>query len=128
MAKPTPSDDWPEKPDAWKQADKAWESKWSDRTPEGDDEAYASPSDTYRPEDPSTRSLRDSYGDGMRAAGPYLGLGVQIGGAMLLFVGLGVVVDRTLGTTPWGVVAGAVLGMIGIVALVIRIAKEGDKR
>ena len=123
MAKPTPSEDWPEKPDAWKQADKAWETKWSDRQPDEDAGGYAAPSESSSTASPK-RSLRDSYGDGMRAAGPYLGLGAQIGGSMILFVGLGVLVDRWLGTTPWGVIVGAALGMVGIVALVLRIAKE----
>jgi F0F1-type ATP synthase assembly protein I len=127
VAKPTPSSDWPDKPDAWKQADKAWDAKWSDRQPEGDADGYAAPSDAYVPNEPSTRSLRDSYGNGMRAAGPYLGLGAQIGGSMILFVGLGVLVDRWLGTTPWGVIVGATLGMVGILALVLRIAKESGE-
>ena len=124
MAKPTPSDDWPEKPDAWKQADKAWEAKWSDRQPEDDAGGYAAPSGGASRASPK-RSLRDSYGDGMCAAGPYLGLGAQIGGSMILFVGAGLLVDRWLDTTPWGVIVGAALGMVGIIALVMRIAKEG---
>lgn len=123
MAKPASSDDWPEKPDAWAQADKAWESKWSDRQLDDDGEAYAAPSEAYDPESPSAQSLRDSYGDGMRAAGPYLGLGAQIGGSMILFVGAGLLVDRWLDTSPWGVIVGAALGMVGIIALVMRIAK-----
>ena len=126
MAKPTPSDDWPDKPDAWKQADKAWDSKWSDRQPDDAASGYAAPSGSSRSEAVPRRSLRDSYGDGMLAAGPYLGLGAQIGGSMILFVGLGVAVDRWLGTTPWGVIVGAALGMVGIVALVMRIAKDGE--
>ena len=126
MAKPTPSNDWPEKPDAWTQADKAWDAKWSGRQPDDEADGYAAPSESYRPDEPSTKSLRDSYGDGMRAAGPYLGLGAQIGGSMILFVGAGLLVDRWLGSTPWGVIVGAALGMVGIIALVMRIAKEED--
>ncbi|MEO0558404.1 MAG: AtpZ/AtpI family protein [Bacteroidota bacterium] len=127
VAKPASSGDWPEKPDAWEQADKAWEAKWSDRQPEEDTEGYAAPSDRYRSRDTSSRSLRDSYGDGMRAAGPYLGLGAQIGGSMILFVGAGLMLDRWLGSTPWGVIVGAALGMVGIIALVMRIAKEESR-
>ncbi|GAB5533895.1 MAG: hypothetical protein Rubg2KO_01440 [Rubricoccaceae bacterium] len=126
MAKPTPSGDWPEKPDAWKQADKAWESKWSDRQPDADAEGYAAPSGSARSTPVPKKSLRDSYGDGMRAAGPYLGLGAQIGGSMILFVGAGVLVDRWLDSTPWGVIIGAALGMVGIIALVMRIAREEE--
>lgn len=124
MAKPASSDDWPQKPDAWERADKAWDAKWSDRKPDDEAGEYAAPTETYTSESPSARSLRDSYGDGMRAAGPYLGLGAQIGGSMILFVGLGLLVDRGLDTSPWGVIVGAALGMVGIIALVMRIAKE----
>jgi len=124
VAKPTPSGDWPEKPDAWKQADKAWETKWSDRQPDEESDGYAASAGSSSEVSPK-RSLRDSYGDGMRAAGPYLGLGAQIGGSMILFVGMGLLVDRWLGSTPWGVIVGAALGMVGIIALVMRIAKDG---
>ena len=73
------------------------------------------------PATPPTKStpgvIQDAYGDGMRAAGEHIGLGVQIAASMLLFVGLGIAADRWLGTEPWGVIAGAALGMVGIVAL-----------
>lgn len=128
MAKPASSDDWPAKPDAWEKSDKAWEAKWSDRQPDEDPGEYAAPSKAYTSDAPSARSLRDSYGDGMRAAGPYLGLGAQIGGSMILFVGLGLLVDRWLDSSPWGVIVGAALGMVGIVALVLRLAKEDGEK
>ena len=116
-------------PDRWREADKAWEEKWTDDA-EADraevDEAPRPPSDAYRPVRPTAGSVSDAYGDGMREAGPYLGLGLQIGGSMALFVGLGYVADRMLGTTPWGVLVGALLGMVGIVALVVRLANEAN--
>ena len=128
MAKPTPSDDWPQAPDAWKQADKAWDTKWSDRPAGDDDEGYAEAGSDYRPGDTSTGGMTDSYGDGMRAAGPYLGLGLQIAVSMAFFVGLGILVDRWLGTTPWGVVVGAVVGMAGVMTLVVRVARDASAR
>ena len=60
----------------------------------------------------------------MRAAGSHIGLGLQIGVSMAFFVGLGIVVDRWLGTTPWGVVIGAAVGMVGVMVLVLRLAKS----
>ena len=128
MAKPTPSDDWPDRPDAWKQADKAWETKWSDRQPDDGGEAYPEVDTDYRPGDTSAEGMTDSYGDGMRAAGPYLGLGLQIAVSMVFFVGLGLLVDRWLGTTPWGVIVGAAIGMVGIMALVLRVARDTADR
>ena len=127
MAKPTPSDDWPRKPDAWTQADKAWDAKWSERQPDDDDSRPEADGD-YRPGDASPAGMTDSYGDGMRAAGPYLGLGLQIAVSMAFFVGLGIFADRQLGTTPWGVVVGAAVGMAGVMALVLRVARDTADR
>ena len=72
-------------------------------------------------------SVADSYLDGMQAAGPYLGLGAQIAASMALFCGVGYVVDRWLGTSPWGILVGAMLGMVGIVALLVRISREAEQ-
>lgn len=123
-----PADD---EPDRWAEADAAWEQKWSDdpdTVDEAEKAALPPPGDTYRPTRPTTGSVTDAYGDGMREAGPYLGLGLQIGGSMALFVGLGVLADRLFGTTPWGVLVGAALGMIGIFFLIVRIAREADAK
>ena len=121
-------DPWADKPDRFDQADRAWRRKWTQK----DDEWAESPADeTVRPgpgyesQKATPGTVHDAYGDGMRAAGPYLGLGAQIGGSMLVFVGAGVAIDRWLDTSPWGVLVGAALAMIGIVALVVRVAREG---
>lgn len=126
---PRDEDPYANEPDRWEEADRAWEHKWSDEPPE-DEEAppVEPPSVGYRNRKVTAGSVHDAYGEGMRGAGPYLGLGAQIGGSMVVFVGAGILVDRWLGTTPWGVVIGAALGMIGIVALVVRISKQGSKK
>lgn len=62
----------------------------------------------------------------MQEAGPFLGLGLQVAGGLLLFVGLGYLADGWLGTTPWGMVLGAVLGMVGVLFLLIRVADEAS--
>ena len=118
-------------PDRWAEADAAWEAKWSEDDSASDadaPEALPPPGEAYRPVQPTTASVGDAYGDGMREAGPYLGLGLQIGGSMALFVGAGVLADRFFGTEPWGVLIGAALGMIGILALVVRVANEANKK
>ena len=132
---PAEGDPYADEPDRWAEADRAWEAKWSDdpagrdpeaEGPEADDpEAVRPPSAAYRPRRATLGGTTDAYGDGMRAAGPHLGLGLQIGASMVFFVGLGIAVDRWLGTTPWGVVVGAALGMVGVLMLVVRVAKEG---
>lgn len=124
----TPDDPYADRPDRWEESDDAWEQKWSDEPAEDEIEALKPPSDVYRPPAPTTASVTDAYGDGMRAAGPHLGLGMQIAASMAFFVGLGYLADRALGSTPWGVIAGAVLGMVGILALVVRVANEATAK
>ena len=125
---PDRPDDWPD--DSWAEADRTYEEKWAD--PEGDLEALAadpdpfSPSPEYAPTRATPKSVSDAYIGGMAEAGPYLGLGVQIAASMVFFAGLGYAVDRWLGTSPWGILVGAALGMVGIFVLIVRVAREAD--
>ena len=118
---PASGDDWPEAPDRWAEADQAYQEKWSEEP----DEA---PAPGYVPSEATPKAVHDAYGDGMRAAGPYLGLGIQIAASMALFCGLGYAADRWLGTSPWGILVGAMLGMAGIVALLVRVSREADRK
>ena len=72
------------------------------------------------------RSVADSYETGMREAGPYLTIGLQIALSMLLFVGGGWALDNWAGTSPWGVLVGTVLGFLGVMVLVVRLARTAD--
>ena len=122
-----PEDDpYADEPDRWEAADRAWREKWSDAPEDEVDEPLEPPPPTYRPAKTTMSGTSDAYGAGMREAGPHLGLGLQIGASMAFFTGLGIVVDRWLDTSPWGVIVGASLGMVGILFLVIRIANEGS--
>lgn len=140
-----PPDPYPDEPDSWEESDREWASKWEDAPADEPppDEALPSgglgadplaerpgapPPSGYRPQRATLSGTTDAYGDGMRAAGPHLGLGLQIGLSMAVFVGAGILVDRWLDTSPWGVVVGAALGMIGIMTLVLRIAREGTDK
>ncbi|WP_420455060.1 AtpZ/AtpI family protein [Rubrivirga sp.] len=117
-------DPWADEPDRFDEADREWAQKWADRDPDDDAEPVEPPPGGYRNKRVTPGSVHDAYGDGMREAGAHLGTGMQIAASMLLFVGLGLLVDRWLDTSPWGVVVGAVLGMVGILALVLRMARE----
>lgn len=75
----------------------------------------------YSPDDPSAGA---SWRAAMHEASPYLGLGMQIALSMAFFVGGGYLLDRWLGTTPWLLVAGAVLGMVAIFVQIIRVSQE----
>ena len=119
-------DPWADKPDRFDRADRAWAQRWADeRPPDSDDEAEP-PGPGYRNKEVTAEVVRDSYGRGMAAAGPHLGFGMQLAAGMLVFVGGGIAVDRWLGTTPWGVLAGACLGMVGVLYMVVRFAREAD--
>ena len=69
-----------------------------------------------------------AYVQGMHEAGPYLGLGLQIAGSMALFTGAGYFIDRALGTRPWGIIVGATLAFVGIIALVVRLGNRAGRK
>jgi F0F1-type ATP synthase assembly protein I len=71
--------------------------------------------DGYEPTD-----WRESF----REAAPYLGLGMQIAVSMALFVGGGYLLDQWLGTLPWMTVLGAVIGLVGVIALIVRVSQD----
>ncbi len=61
---------------------------------------------------------------GLREAGPYLGLGMQLAFTMLFFVGLGYFIDRRFGTLPWFLIGGAVVGMTAVFIQLFRVSAE----
>ncbi|MFQ5570781.1 MAG: AtpZ/AtpI family protein [Rhodothermales bacterium] len=81
-----------------------------------------SPPSSKRP--PPHTSWQASF----REASPYLGLGMQLALTMAFFVVGGYLLDRWLGTTPWLVIAGAVLGMVAVFVHLFRIASELNKK
>ncbi len=127
MAKPDP---WADKPDRFDRADREWATRWADEAPLDEaslDDAQAAPlGPGYENREVTPEVVRDSYGRGMTAAGPHLGFGMQLAAGMLFFVGAGIVADRWLGTTPWGVLIGASLGMVGILWMVVRFARQAE--
>ena len=118
-------DPWADKPDRFDRADREWARRWADEAPL-DEDPTEPPGPGYENKEVTAEVVRDSYGHGMAAAGPHLGFGMQLAAGMLFFVGAGVAVDRWLGTTPWGVLIGAALGMVGILWMVVRFARDAD--
>lgn len=57
----------------------------------------------------------------MKDAGPYLGLGVQLAGTMIVWVLVGWLLDRWLETTPWLTVAGGGVGMVAFFFQMMRL-------
>jgi len=58
--------------------------------------------------DPSGRS---DWSRALREAAPYLGIGTSFAASVLLGLGLGYWLDRRLGTGPWLLLLGSVLGL-----------------
>ncbi|GEM_PF-468488 len=79
--------------------------------------------DKEPPRRPSSASPED-WRAGLRTAGPYLGLGMQLAFTMLFFVGLGYLLDRWLGTLPWFLIGGAVVGMTAFFIQLFRVSAE----
>lgn len=103
-------DDW--KRDPWKEAD------WG---------KPAAPAGEARtgPDSPKESGLA-SWNREMVEAGPYLTLGLQSAFGMAFFVGLGYLADSKLGTRPWGIILGAVLGMIAVISLLVRMSNQAN--
>ncbi|MEM6325484.1 MAG: AtpZ/AtpI family protein [Bacteroidota bacterium] len=120
----SPDEAWPDEPDAWEASDREWREKWEPR--EEDEDAVEPPPAHYQPRTTSAKGVASSYEEGMREAGPYLTIGLQIALSMFFFVGAGWALDEFAGTSPWGVLVGAVLGFLGVIGLVIRLAHEAD--
>ena len=67
------------------------------------------------PDDDRGRRIARSLGsfqDTVRKAGPAASAGYGLIGALLLFGGVGYALDRWLGTEPWYLLGGMILGII----------------
>ncbi|NBC16926.1 MAG: hypothetical protein GVY18_06360 [Bacteroidetes bacterium] len=49
---------------------------------------------------------------------------MQIAASMVMFVGGGYLLDQWLGTLPWMTVLGAVVGLVSVIALIVRVSQE----
>ncbi len=114
---PWADDPWKDDPwknDAWAR-DRWKEADWgTPAVPPGEAEA------------PKRKPGLAGWNASMMEAGPYLGLGLQSAFAMAFFVGLGYLVDRGLGSRPWGMIVGAVLGIVAVITLLVRLANQAN--
>lgn len=69
-------------------------------------------------------TFRDSLGD----AGPYLGLGMQLGLVVAFYTVGGYLLDRWLGTVPWLTLIGAGLGMLAMFIQLVRVTTRMNRR
>jgi ATP synthase protein I len=75
------------------------------------------------PPDPLRRDNPD-----LRAGAQFMGLGLQFGGAIILFLFVGQWVDRRLGTDPWGLIIGVFTGFGAGFLSMYRAVTEAEKR
>lgn len=61
-------------------------------------------------------------------AGRYLSLGLELSVTMIVCAGGGYLVDRWLGTLPWGIVAGAILGMVTIFVQLLKLSRSVGRK
>jgi len=71
---------------------------------------------------------RSSWQTGFREAAPYLSLGVQLAATMLVAIGGGYLLDQWLGTLPWFLVGGAMLGMASVIVQLVRLSQTLSRR
>ncbi|MEZ4703014.1 MAG: AtpZ/AtpI family protein [Rhodothermales bacterium] len=81
----------------------------------------------------SPRSPRPTHWlQGLGGAQRFLGLGIQAGVSVAFYVGIGLLLDRRLGTLPWLTLLGAGLGIVTMFVLFFRInaqlSQEHDAR
>lgn len=80
------------------------------------------------PRERPPRGALGAFSGAMGEAAPYVGLGLQLALSMLLFLGLGVLADRWLGTAPWLLIVGAALGMVASGVYLYRVVQELEAR
>jgi F0F1-type ATP synthase assembly protein I len=72
------------------------------------------------------------HGAGFKSAAPYLTLGIQLALAVLVFFFLGRWLDQELNTSPWlmltGIMIGVVGGLINFFRTVIELTSHQDER
>ncbi len=67
---------------------------------------------------------REPWQASFRAAGPYLGVGMQLAATMLVFTVGGIFADRRLESSPWLTLAGAALGILAVFTYLFRMNRQ----
>ena len=70
----------------------------------------------------------DQFGRSVRAISEYMGIGLQIALSFALFVLLGYWADGRLGTSPLLLLAGVVLGMVGMALVLMKVVRQANKK
>jgi F0F1-type ATP synthase assembly protein I len=71
---------------------------------------------------------QDALGRSVRALSDYMGLGLQIAASFAFFVLIGFWADKQLGTSPLLLLAGVVVGMIGMALVLVKAVQKANKK
>ncbi|UWX57656.1 AtpZ/AtpI family protein [Chlorobaculum sp. MV4-Y] len=69
----------------------------------------------------------EQFGGSVRALSEYLGIGVQIAASFALFVFLGYWADSKFGTSPLFLLAGVLVGMVGMALVLMKTLRQADR-
>lgn len=67
---------------------------------------------------------QDKWRHNLGDVAPYLSIGVQLAATMVVYVGIGWLIDRWQDTTPVFLIVGSVVGMVAFFVQLIRVSKE----
>lgn len=67
---------------------------------------------------------KSKWQHGLSEVTPYLSIGIQLAATMVVYVGIGWLIDRWQETTPVFLIVGSVVGMVAFFAQLIRVSKE----
>ena len=70
----------------------------------------------------------EKFGRSVRAISDYMGIGLQIALSFALFVLLGFWADSKLGTSPLLLLAGVLLGMLGMALVLMKVVRQANKK
>ncbi|HWR01905.1 MAG TPA: AtpZ/AtpI family protein [Chlorobaculum sp.] len=70
----------------------------------------------------------DQFGRSTRAISDYLGIGLQIAVSFVFFVFLGVWGDSKLGTSPILLLAGVLVGMVGMGLVLFKTVQKANRK
>jgi F0F1-type ATP synthase assembly protein I len=77
---------------------------------------------------PDDERFQDQFGRSVRALSDYMGLGLQIAASFAFFVFLGYWGDSQLGSSPLLLLAGVVLGMVGMALTLMKVVRSANKK
>ncbi|NHQ59648.1 AtpZ/AtpI family protein [Chlorobium sp. BLA1] len=77
---------------------------------------------------PDDERFPDKFGRSVRALSDYMGLGLQIAASFAFFVFLGYWADTKLGTSPFLLLAGVVVGMVGMALILMKVVRSANKK